>query len=64
MKENETHFAIIYKEVEDASGYMVVFDVDTATAESTVKEMADKCFYVVFVASYMLMASLITSLYF
>ena len=52
MKENETHFAIVYKEVEDASDYIVVFDVDTATAESTVKEMADESFYVVCVASY------------
>jgi len=52
VKANETHFAIIYKEVEDASDYMVVFDVDTATAVSTVKEKAKTNFYAVCASSY------------
>ena len=40
---------------------MLVFDVDTATAKSTVKEMADKSFYAVCDSSYYVS---ITLLYF
>jgi len=52
VKRNETHFAIIYKEVDNVKDYQVVFDIDTATAESTVEEMAANNYQVVCATSY------------
>jgi len=52
VKENETHFAIIYKEVDNVKDYKIVFDIDTATAVATVKEMAADNFYAVCATSY------------
>ncbi|XP_065900631.1 uncharacterized protein [Dysidea avara] len=52
VKGDETHFAIIYKQVDNVKDYQVVFDIDTATAESTVKDMAAKKIYVVCATSY------------
>ena len=52
VKRNETHFAIIYKEVDNVKDYQVVFDIDTATAESTVEEMAANNYQVVYATSY------------
>ena len=47
VKGNETHFAIIYKRVDNVNDYQVMFDIDTATAESTVKDMAANNYQVV-----------------
>jgi len=52
VKDDETHFAIIYKEVDNVKDYQVVFDINTATAESIVEEMAANNYRVVCVTSY------------
>ena len=52
MKGNETHFAIIYKRVDNVNDYQVMFDIDTTTAESTVKDMAANNYQVVCATSY------------
>ena len=52
VKDDETHFAIIYKKVEDSQNYQVVFDIDTATAESTVTNMAAENYQAVSATSY------------
>ena len=52
VKQNETHFAMIYKEVDNVKDYQTVVDIDTATAQSTVEEMAANNYQVVCTTSY------------